>query len=328
MNIFVSKSFFKMLIFIVTIISSNNLYCATSSGFNYKYQKSIFVFSDFYETGKYSKISELLLVDFKDKTKIVLDKGERISEAQIDEKSRRVLYKKGDLWRVINYDNREYIYKYKSKNAEFYLIKNGEMLSGVDYIKNKYIVIDVSKDKAINVDYKNEYVWGSDWDDLCGCVVFEVSKTFNSKHYLFGVFNGSKKFIEGKETINQSPFNKSSIVFRGGESDDSNTTLDIKLIGGGNQTYNISGPVKNSGIIWSESTLRILNSYALIDLKNGNLMYPTAYLWETTRLESPMILDMSVDKNGYVLKWDMGTKIFEVEDINTGKIIKTYKKFW
>lgn len=327
MNIHSTKLFHIFLI-LVSVITSTVLHGATNSGLNHKDQSAIFIFSELYTTGVYSPITEILSVNFKNKTKVSLDKGKGIDKAQVSEVFSYVLYKIGSAWKIINYVENELVYEYNSKSSEFFFVKQGELLAGVDYAEKKYVIRDIKKEEDTEFKYGNEFIWGSDWSPVCKCIVFEVSKKFNSEHYLLGVVDGALKVIENNSTLNRSDDDVNKIIVKGGDYDDSDTTLDIILESGESKKYNIAGPIKHNEIIWSDYSVRILNHNGLINLKDGELIYPTAYLWETIRKESPMIFDMAADKNGYVLKWDMQEKVFEVEDISTGETIQKYEKFW
>jgi len=88
-----------------------------------------------------------------------------------------------------------------------------------------------------------------------------------------------------------------------------------------------------TGIIWKGNIVRMLGYPSgsinveigkILSSRNGDLM-----AYDKLRKYSPHnYFDLASDNYGYILMWNIKKKIFEVEDIGTGKTIKTYKKFW
>ena len=99
-------------------------------------------------------------------------------------------------------------------------------------------------------------------------------------------------------------------------------------------SYEAVGPMMSGDhVLWGKDVLRPLYWGGRFDLNTGKMLTYTNRFWGTGKPPPlPTVIlaneDVAADWNNYVLMWNKEKKIFEVEDINTGKIVKTYKKFW
>jgi len=282
----------------------------------------------------------IMFVDFENKVIKKLAEG-NIGAFAINKNQTLLAYVKnhGEKIVVINISDGEKLYKGGRVSQDFLRwSETGNQLTFFDERKERLYVISFDGDNLIEKFVKADgEVITVKWNHVCRCFDYQFMPSEDSgKSALYGVY----RFIDGKlvrknvKSLLVSPNGKyyllSKSVYETGNFlyvYDSRTDKLLKEYFSGSQVRG------QTGIIWKDNIVRVLGfPSASINIDTGKIISSRNNdLTTLDDLNKPQIRtidDLASDNYGYVLMWNLDKNIFEVEDISTGKIIKTYKKFW
>jgi len=339
-SVFCTKILAWLLMSTILLFSGNTL-AAYPGTYNHETQTAfIYVFEHLSPSIEdFSQKRIILSVDFKSRKITHLASGKNLS------------------WITINHDNTILSYS-DDKGTHFIDAKDGHslfnvkmtMLGGAFWAVDENILamegISVEPDKnnryilEIDVDHRkmksaklNNTVWYIKWSKNCTCFLYEISAGLGNKRYTARLQDHKLHNLKTRKNLTLSNDGKYYYSVRE-ESDDEPgkfevfRTRDNKSIMG---EYTAVSTPRKSEVLWGNDTLRVLNHQSLFDLTTGKLVSPP--LW-FSKEGIPVLygsfpyIDEASDRSQYVLRWNYGKRHFEVEDINTGNIVRTYEKFW
>ncbi|VAW63179.1 hypothetical protein MNBD_GAMMA08-1584 [hydrothermal vent metagenome] len=196
--------------------------------------------------------------------------------------------------------------------------------------------IDIDNRKIIKIPF-NGMLFQTRWSEVSNSFLYQLMNKEPNDDFshldakIMKSVDGKLKYYKGLKTLTISPNNKYYYVGKV-YLEIGNVVSFFKI----NRNEFISSfeaavSLSNINVMWGADTIRFLSGGGSFDFKKNKFISDTHNFWPE---EGPFPKkinprrDMAADWNNYVLMWNRDTKIFEVEDINTGKIIKTYKKFW
>lgn len=178
---------FNLLVLMFFSLFFKELSCAATIGsYDHSKQTAVIVFSTFYETGVAAKEFQLLNVNFEDQTEKLIYKGPYIEKVKVNMSFNFVAYHTGEKLNIYDLKNTKNVYskKIKIKNIKYFWTEKNEILAGVNYSEKKYFSFNIKNNIYNNGEYNGQYLWGANWLAECNCVIFEVSDTPSSDHYL------------------------------------------------------------------------------------------------------------------------------------------------
>ncbi len=216
---------------------------------------------------------------------------------------------------------------------------SGNKISYYDSSSNVIMEVDIKKMEIIKIPF-NGYVFQAEWNSKSNGFLYQLRNKGGSEG---GSHLGAKimKNIDGKlqeykgvKILTMSPHG--DYYYEGISYPEEGNIVSFYKVGGDELiiSYESASPLFNADVIWGVNTVRFLFEGGTFDFKQGKFITYADNFWPVNDFISGSQQkvnprrDMAADWNNYVLMWNKGTKMFEVEDINTGKIIKTYKKFW
>jgi len=281
----------------------------------------------------------ILYIDFKNKVTRVLAKG-NIGDFAISKDKTLLAYVKdhGEIVIVINIADGEKLYKNGRASQDFLQwSETGNQLTFFDERKEKLYVINFDANVIEKFAKAKGDIISVKWEKSCRCFDYQFIPSEDSgRSALYGVF----RFIEDrlvkseKKSLLVSPDGKYYLVPRSEyETGNFLYVYDYKTDKLLRQYDSGEFLMGRTSVIWKNDIVRMLgypsgsinvDTGKIISSRNGYLL---AYGEINPRPERTFT-DLASDKKDYVLMWDRKKEVFKVEDISTGKIIKTYKKFW
>jgi len=213
---------------------------------------------------------------------------------------------------------------------------SGNKVSYYDSSNHVIMEIDINSREVIKITFSG-IMFQTKWNKKINAFLYQLLDKYKNNEigHLDAkiMINIDGKFQEynGIKTLTMSPDGK--YYYEGREYQEEGNIVSFyktdgdKLVSSFGSTTSLS----DANEMWGGNTVRFLFQGGIFDLKAGKLITYTHNFWPEEGPRPKKInprRDMAADWNNYVLMWNKDTKIFEVEDINTGKIIKTYKKFW
>jgi len=281
---------------------------------------------------KYTDSDTILYVNFKTKS------IKRIAEG------------KGLKFQSLNFDRSIMEYAVDSQfksEITFVSLKDGTVLlkkkgyfgrttwaSNKDLAISGYYYFDLEEgfSKKLNIDGP---IYNVIWDETCNCFEIETGNWEEGIKIILQYVDGKLVRNSKIKSLTLSP--DKNFYYEPFESEDS---AYVRIYGIDKQnrykaryTYDMIRAPFNAYTFWGKNTLRFFGGYGAttIFLDSGKLSRLTNDM-HYDDAPPPYVgnpyEDLAADKNNYILMWDSEKKIFSVEDINTGKIIRTYKKFW
>lgn len=317
----------RIAVVVMLVFLSMNGNAVSLNGFIY--EKGIAVFhikENYFDRSISSKKSSLLSVDFNNMTVKKIDERRYFSDVSVNFSLNLMLYSNDD----------EYVVYDMAKGAEFkhinlrasrlYLDDQVFSISGRDLNRKSLILYRPNEDIESTYPLEKKVFWGSAWNSVCQCVEFEISDSWSDPHYVVREGDGGLMKVSKKSYVRGGPKEVSAYFYHEGADDE---YIQFKISNkSSDASYYSSGSSEKKYFLWGDRTLRILGMSVLINLETLRLINKTPYMWSDNIPVDDKSVDLASDINGYVLKWNKGSLLFEVEDINTGKTIKTYKKFW
>lgn len=283
---------------------------------------------------------QLLFVNFKEQTVTKIDSGRTIDEVALSPSGKYLAYERAN---VSSSDKRRLIIKRisdgkvirdVSTNSSFIRWnKSGDALSYMDYNIGKIFEYNLSTNELISIEYgKLSYPYIVKWSTQCSCFLYHLSKVNeqNSPYELkqskvYRINNNVLEVYPELSTLTSSDnkkyyFNIHSEPENGTYINFYNNKTKEKIIGG------IGVRFLNPGedILWFDDVFRYFGSTLWIDLKSQEIK--RSEIIEHLEFNLNYNYDVAADKKGFILRYNK--KVFEVEDVRTGNIIKSYKKFW
>jgi len=279
----------------------------------------------------------VLYVDFKNKIKKIIKKS-RVFRFLAVNKNRTILsFASIDKLYFYDIEKEKEIFTVPIKSGrKITWNSSGEKISYYDSSNHVIMEIDIKNREIIKIPF-NGIIFQTRWsevsngflyqllnkepDDDVGHMDAKIMRVVDGKLQVYGEVKtltlspDGKYYYEGKTYLEEG--NVVSFYKADGE----------KII----SYFDASIPLFNANPLWGKDTVRFLSQGGVFDFKAGKFITYTHNFWPEEGPRPKKInprRDVAADWNNYVLMWNKDTKIFEVEDINTGKIIKTYKKFW
>lgn len=237
---------------------------------------------------------------------------------------------------VIKIANGDVLYTGGYAGQEFSLwADNKNLLTYFDARNNYLYIVNIDDNSKVSVVKAEGELISAIWDNNCQCFYYQFMPI--EEPGLTGVF----RIIDGK--LEKTHEHKSLLVSPDGRY----YLLPQAVAETGNylQVYDTSNDEMlrkydtgsllwaKTGVIWKKNIIRMignpsgsieLDSGAIVSSRNGDVL-----LYDTIRKYTPFnYSDLASDYQGYVLMWNRKDKLFEVEDVGSGKTIKTYNKFW
>jgi len=318
----------RIAILLILVFSSINSGAVSLNGYNYEKDIAVFHIKEkYFDKNMSSKNSSLFSVDFKNKTVKKIDQRRYLSDVSVNFNLNLVLYSDDDEYVLYDMAESVVLKNINQRASRLFLDDQVFSISGRDISKKELLVYRPNENVELMYPLDDKVFWGSDWNDECKCVEFEISNSWSDPHYVARERDGElKRVTSGESFIGGGPNDISAYFFHEGSDDE---YIQFKISNEATKaSYYSSGSSEKKYFLWGDRTLRILGMSALIDLETLRLINKTPYMWSDNIPVDDKNVDLASDINGYVLKWNKGSLLFEVEDINTGKTIKTYKKFW
>ena len=326
----IKKTSFSIIIGILLYILTLSVYAV-----DYNYDFSTDVFYDI-KQDENSNASYIYKVDFKNKlhTKIVSFKN-NAAWLNLSPNKKFISYFVNGRQNIFRLDDMKLIYSLVIKSQRTVVWSNdSKYISFFDVDKRELVEIDLSglKNKKISCDCD---VWKTKWykDRFYYALSFPRESQYgdSKKSSVYKIVND--KLLKSAEikTLTASPDGKYYYQTSYGVDDSYIYLYDFN----GNKIAQFVSPgyvlLDNElKTIWSNDKLRITGLKGTFDLKNGSVQKTQSY-WPAGRVPTQLHYDkdLAVDSGRrYILMWNKVKTLYEVEDINAGKIIKTYKKFW
>lgn len=99
-------------------------------------------------------------------------------------------------------------------------------------------------------------------------------------------------------------------------------------------TYEVVKAPHKAAAVWGGDWLRIVGDYgsSMINLQTGKLSRPSRDIYyendNQLNYKKNAVIDLASDRQRYVLLWHSIDEQFIVEDVVSGNVIRTYKRFW
>jgi len=194
------------------------------------------------------------------------------------------------------------------------------------------IEIDVNHKSMKSVKLK-DVIWYVKWSNNCACFLYEVSDGIVNARRTVKLQDHNLHNLKNKKNLTLSKDGKYYYSIQNENDDDAGTfevfrASDNKSVTG---PYSALSSPRKAQVLWGINTIRLLGKMSLFDLKTGNLL--SSPVWFSKKANSSLLGnspydDVAADRSQYVLRWNDNKNNFEVEDINTGKIVRKYKQFW
>lgn len=280
---------------------------------------------------------EISKADFKNKSITNIGRGKKLRSPSLSKDKQILSYVGRRYIHFVDLSSIEELYKVQKRaGAKIIWSNNGKIVSYNDILEKVILEIDLDSKNFVRIPFGNRLLH-TKWNKECSCFLYQVvsKKVRDTVGHLDGKImrsvDGELQEYKSIKTLTMSPdgryYYEGKVYPEMGNSVSFYTNHDDKLIA----SFNASTSLANADVLWGKDTVRFLYEGGVFNLKTGKLITYSHNFWpeEGTR---PKTLnprkDVAADRTNHVLMWNKEKKIFEVEDINTGKIVKTYKKFW
>jgi len=281
----------------------------------------------------YNKIVTIIAVDFRNRKLTKLASGKNFGWMAINHDNTILSYSDGKGTHFIDAKDGHLLFDIKTSSVRQHWADNRNVVAVVDTGSNKRIFeIDVDQ-RRVKSAKLNDMVWYVKWSKDCECFLYEVSDNINDTRRTVRLQNHKLRGLKTRKNLTLSDDGKYYYSVLNENDDDAGTfevfrTSDNKSVAGPFDA--ISTPLEVE-ILWGKNTIRLLEYQSLFDLKTGSLLSPP--IWFSNEDTPPLNIpspyfDKAADRSRHVLRWHDNKKYFEVEDSYTGKIVRTYKKFW
>ncbi len=285
----------------------------------------------------------LFHVDFKNKIKKTIRKSKKFRGLSINKG--RTLLMFIDMADIVFYDI--------EKEKEIYTVpirsgskitwdSSGNKISYYDSSSHMIMEVDINNREIIKIPFSG-MMFQTKWDEEISSFLYQIMDKYpnddvsNLDAKIMRNVDGKLEEYKGVKTLTMSPDGK--YYFEGKEYLEMGNIVYFYKTDGNKLVaeFESSTSLDNVNEMWGVDTVRFLSQGGVFDFKSGKFISNTDFFWRSNDfipLQGDELIntnprrDVAADWNNYVLMWNTDTKIFEVEDINTGKIIKTYKKFW
>lgn len=235
--------------------------------------------------------------------------------------------------RVINVDDGSNVHTVKG-NIDRGVVRWADDINKLAYYdkdEKRVYEIDVDNNNSQSADAYGE-LYRILWDIKEQAFLFEFGPS--QEKGLVGVYRLKNGLLEksGVKTLNASP--DGEYVFESISEFETENVFNV-INRNGEITARLTSTsqvLAGCDLLWGKGTVRIVGTPSgNIELSSGKIVNGSTdfssgndgrFRWAHIRT------DVASDKDGYVLIWNSETKIFEVEEVDTGKVIKTYEKFW
>ncbi|HFB65745.1 MAG TPA: hypothetical protein ENJ60_09420 [Aeromonadales bacterium] len=285
----------------------------------------------------------LLYIDFKNKIKKTIKIDLMIEPPSINR--RRKLLAFINMTSIVFYDieKEKEIFIVSIKSGEkITWDDSGEKISYYDALKKVIMEVDVNNREIIKIPFSG-IMFQTKWDEKMNSFLYQLMDKYpnddmsNLDAKIMRSVDGKLEEYKGVKTLTMSPDGK--YYFEGKEYLEMGNVVYFYKTDGNKliAEFESSTSLDNVNEMWGVDTVRFLSQGGVFDFKSGKFISNTDFFWRSNDfipLQGDELIntnprrDVAADWNNYVLMWNKDTKIFEVEDINTGKIIKIYKKFW
>ena len=328
---------FKKNIFIILIIQlilgvlSSPAYAVYPGTFDYKNEAA-------YIIEEPSPNNEIILyIDFKNKTKKIIDKSKSFRLPSINKN--RTLLSFVNMASIVFYDiekEKKFFTVPIKSGAKITWSNSGDKISYYDSSAKVIMEIDINSREIIKIPFSGIMLQTKS-DEKTNSFLYQLMDKYSNDEIghlnakIMRSVDGELEKYKEVKTLTMSPDGKYYYV---GVSvpEEGNVVFFYKADGNVLvASFEASISLFNANPLWGKGTVRFLSGGGVFDFKNGEFISYTHNFWPEEGAVPERFnprRDVAADWNNYVLMWNKETKIFEVEDINTGKIIKTYKKFW
>lgn len=327
-----AKSFFIFL----TVQLSSLIFCASvlavSPGtYDYKNQTAHIV-----EKSSRDKYT-IIYVNFIEKKVVKIASGNSLGDVAASSGRDVISYLDRGTIRIISAIENESIMNINIKSyARPKWSTEASYFSYHDMLSEFIIEVDFNNKNITKVPFKGRLLH-SKWNKSCNCFLYQVTgkKLRSTEGHLDGKImrniDGQLQEYSDIKTLTMSPddqyYYEGKVYPEMGNSVSFYANAGDKLIA----TFNAATSLANVDVLWGKDTVRFLYEGGVFDLKTGKLLTFSHNFWPEEGPRPKKLnprRDVAADWKNYVLMWNKEKNVFEVEDINTGKIIKTYEKFW
>ncbi len=276
-------------------------------------------------------------IDFKDKTEKIIKSGFFLREPAINHERE-----------IISFVSKKNINFYDvEKEVVFFTVPkisgskitwddSGNKISYYDSSSHVIMEVDINNREVIKIPFSG-IMFQTKWDVKNNSFLYQLMDKYpnddvsNLDAKIMRNVDGKLEEYKGVKTLSMSP--NGEYYYEGKEYPEEGNVVSFYKSDGDNliSLFGSTTSLGDANEVWGKDTVRFLFQGGVFDLKTGKLITYTHNFWPEEGPRPKKInprRDMAADWNNYVLMWNTDAKIFEVEDINTGKIIKTYKKFW
>jgi len=281
----------------------------------------------------YTKKGILLNVDFKNQKITRLGGGKNFGRLAINHDSSMLSYSDTTGTHIIDPSNGHSLFDVNTGAVRLHWADDRNIVAVTDTGSNKKIFeIDIDH-RTVKSAKLNDVLWYVKWSINCEYFLYEVSDGIINVRRTVKLQDSKLRDLKTRENLTLSNDGRYYYTVKEESDDDSGQfevfrTKDNMSVTG---VYSAESTPQEIEVLWGKNTIRLLGHQSLFDLKTGKLLSPPIWFSnaETSMLnvQYPYI-DMAADRSQYVLRWNYIKKYFEVEDINTGKIVRTYEKFW